>query len=83
MSVLPKKVLADLKSGKYEPVYFLQGDEPFFVDQITDYIESNAISEADRGFNQTLIYGKDAAMADIITNARRFPMMSEKQLGES
>lgn len=80
MSVLPEKVLADLKSGKYEPVYFLQGDEPFFIDQITGYIEANAIAEAERSFNQTIIYGKDAAMADILTNARRFPMMAEKQL---
>jgi DNA polymerase III subunit delta len=80
MSVLPEKVLADLKSGKYEPVYFLQGDEPFFIDQISDYIESNAIAEAEKSFNQTIIYGKDAGMADILTNARRFPMMAEKQL---
>ena len=80
MSVLPEKVLADLKSGKYEPVYFLQGDEPFFIDQITGYIEANAIAEAERSFNQTIIYGKDAAMADILTNARRFPMMAEEQL---
>jgi len=80
MSVLPEKVLADLKSGNFEPVYFLQGDEPFFIDKISDFIENNAIGEAERGFNQTIIYGKDASMADILTNARRFPMMSEKQL---
>ncbi len=80
MSVQPEQILTDLKSGKYEPIYFLQGDEPYFIDQITDFIEKNALSEAEKGFNQTILYGKDVGMADVLTHARRFPMMAEKQV---
>ena len=80
MSFEPEQVLIDLKSGKYQPVYFLQGEESYFIDQISDYIEANALSEAEKGFNQTIVYGKDAGMAEILTHARRFPMMAEKQV---
>lgn len=80
MSLHPDQVLNDLKTGKYEPVYFLQGEEPFYIDQITDYIEANCLQEAEKGFNQTIMYGKDATMSQVITNARRFPMMAERQV---
>ncbi|MFY0591997.1 DNA polymerase III subunit delta [Roseivirga sp.] len=80
MSQHPDQVLSDLKSGKYAPVYFLQGEESFYIDQISDFIEDNCLPEAERGFNQTVMYGKDANMSQIITNARRFPMMAERQL---
>ena len=80
MSQHPDQVLSDLKSGKYAPVYFLQGEESFYIDQISDFIEENCLQEADKGFNQTVMYGKDANMSQIITNARRFPMMAERQL---
>ena len=77
MPATPESVLQDLKNNKYAPVYFLQGDEPFYIDQIADYIEANALSEAEKGFNQTVMYGKDFPMNAILTNARRFPMMAE------
>ena len=80
MPVTPESVLQDLKNNKYAPVYFLQGDEPFYIDQISDFIENNALSEAERGFNQTIMYGKDFPMNAVLTNARRFPMMSERQV---
>ncbi len=80
MSAKPEQVLTDLRSGKYEPVYFLQGDEPYFIDQISNFIEENVLSESERGFNQTILYGKDVSMADVLTNARRFPMMAERQV---
>lgn len=80
MSLHPDQVLNDLKAGKYAPVYFLQGEEPFYIDQITDFIEANCLQEAEKGFNQTIIYGKDATMSQVVTNARRFPMMSERQV---
>jgi DNA polymerase III subunit delta len=76
----PEDILRDLKSGKYAPVYFLQGEEPFFIDQISDYIEKNAIAEHEKGFNQVILYGKDAPMTTILNNARRFPMMAERQV---
>src|SRR5690606_679826 len=75
-----KKIMTDLKAGKYAPVYFLQGEESFYIDLIADYIEEHALSPADKSFNQVVIYGKDAAMAGILTHARRFPMMAERQV---
>lgn len=74
------KILKEVKSGKYAPVYFLQGEETFFIDQISDYIEKNCLNETEKGFNQTVLYGKDVNMTTILTNARRFPMMSERQV---
>lgn len=75
-----KKIMGELKAGKYAPVYFLQGEETFYIDLIANYIEENALSPADKGFNQVVVYGKDATMATILTHARRFPMMAEKQV---
>jgi len=80
MSLNPNQVLAELRSGKYAPIYFLQGEEPFYIDQISDFIEEHCIPDAEKGFNQTVLYGKDVNMGQIITNARRFPMMAERQL---
>lgn len=80
MDASVKKILSDLKARKYAPVYFLQGEETFYIDVIANYIEENVLSAADKGFNQVVIYGKDAAMAAILTHARRFPMMAERQV---
>lgn len=80
MASKAEDVLKDLKAGKYAPVYFLQGEEPFFIDQISSYIEANALQPHDRGFNQLVVYGKDVSMMDILNNARRFPMMSDRQV---
>lgn len=74
------KILSDLKAKKYAPVYFLQGEESYFIDLISDYIERNVLSEAEKGFNQVVVYGKDASMSTILTHARRFPMMAERQV---
>ncbi|MEO9954692.1 DNA polymerase III subunit delta [Nonlabens sp.] len=73
-------ILADLKQKRYAPVYFLCGAEPYFIDQVSDYIEDNVLDEGEKGFNQTVIYGKDTTMAEILENAKRFPMMSEHQV---
>lgn len=80
MDAQVKKIMTDLKAGKYAPVYFLQGEETFYIDAISDYIDSHALNPADKSFNQVIVYGKDAGMASILTHARRFPMMSEKQV---
>ncbi len=80
MDAQVKKIWSDLKAGKYAPVYFLQGEESFYIDLISNYIETNALSEAEKGFNQVVLYGKDVTMAAILTNARRFPMMAERQV---
>jgi DNA polymerase-3 subunit delta len=75
-----KKVMSDLKAKRYSPVYFLQGEEVFYIDLISDYIEANVLSDAEKGFNQVVVYGKDVTMATILTHARRFPMMAERQV---
>ena len=80
MSHLPEAVLKDLKSKKFAPIYFLQGDEPYFIDLISDFLEKNAIPEVERGFNQLVLYGKEAAVSTILSHARKFPMMADKQL---
>lgn len=80
MDAQVKKILTELKAGKFAPVYFLQGEETFYIDLISDYIERNALTESERSFNQVVMYGKDVTMASILTNARRFPMMAERQV---
>lgn len=80
METTSADILKDLKKGQYAPVYFLQGEETFFIDQVSDFIEKNAIDEASKGFNQMVMYGKDVNVVAILNNARRFPMMSDRQL---
>ena len=79
MTVTPDKVLSDLKQGKYVPVYFLHGVESYYIDLISDYIEENALDDSAKGFNQVILYGKDIGIRDLLTQVRRFPMMSERQ----
>lgn len=80
MDAAAKKVWANIKARKFEPVYLLQGEETYYIDLISDYIESNALSESEKGFNQVVVYGKDVTVPTILTHAKRFPMMSEKQV---
>jgi DNA polymerase-3 subunit delta len=74
------KLLTDLKARKYAPVYFLQGEEAYFIDLISNYIEQHVLTDSEKGFNQVVVYGKDVNMAAILTHARRFPMMAERQV---
>jgi DNA polymerase III subunit delta len=71
------QILLDLKRRIFKPVYFLSGEEPHYIDKISDFIENNVLGEADREFNQTVVYGKDADLVNILGLARQFPMMSE------
>lgn len=73
-------LLKDLQTQKYDPVYFLHGEENYYIDLISDFIEQNALQEFEKGFNQMLMYGKDVQMGQIVNNARRFPMMAERQV---
>lgn len=70
-----KKVLESLKNKTYSPVYFLYGEESFYIDELTNYIEHNTVDEADRDFNQLVVYGRDLTAREVIDQARRFPMM--------
>ena len=75
-----ESILSELKSGTYRPVYYLMGEESYFTDKITDYISNNALTEDEQGFNQSVYYGLDSNIDDIITAAKRFPMMAERQV---
>lgn len=74
------EILRDLKNRIYHPVYFLCGEEPYYIDQISDYVEENVLNEMEKEFNQTIVYGQDISEADLIATCKRYPMMSEYQV---
>ncbi len=75
-----EQILAELKNRHYGQVYFLMGEEPYFIDVLTETIAENVLNESERTFNQLVIYGKDTDVNTIITAARRFPMMAQYQV---
>ena len=74
------KIVNDIKNGQIKPIYFLMGEEAYYIDKIADYIEQNVLTEDEKGFNQTVLYGRDVTIEDIISTAKRFPMMAERQV---
>ncbi|MCD4832523.1 MAG: DNA polymerase III subunit delta [Bacteroidales bacterium] len=75
-----EQILSDLKNKIYKPIYFLSGDEPYFIDLITKYINENVLSDAEKSFNQTVLYGKEIEIHAVINTAKRFPMMANHQV---
>ncbi|HLV15117.1 MAG TPA: DNA polymerase III subunit delta [Xanthomarina sp.] len=75
-----KKIITDIKNRKFQPIYFLMGEEPYYIDNISKYIESHVLSEEERGFNQMVLYGRDVTIEDIVGHAKRYPMMAEYQV---
>jgi DNA polymerase III subunit delta len=75
-----EKLIQDLKNKIYHPVYFLHGNEPYYIDVITDYIADHVLEDGEKEFNQTILYGKDVDVSWIVSNAKRFPMMSNYQV---
>lgn len=75
-----EQILNDLKRKIFKPIYFLSGEEAYYIDLISDYIENNALDEADREFNQNVVYGKDTDLVTILGLAKQFPMMSDYQV---
>lgn len=73
-------IIGELAQRQYRPVYYLMGEEPYYIDQIADYIAQNVLTDSEKEFNQTVMYGSDADVAAIINAARRYPMMSEHQV---
>ena len=73
-------IMQNLKKKVYHPIYLLQGEEPYFIDQVSNYIEKNVLPEAEKGFNQTIFYGKDTEEQTIADTSWRYPMMAEKQV---
>ena len=73
-------IIKDFKNRKYKPLYLLHGEEPYFIDQVSNYAEHQLLSEAERGFNQTVLYGKDTDIMVVLNAAKRYPMMAEYQV---
>ena len=75
-----ESIMRDLEAGKYAPVYYLMGDEPYYIDKIADYIADHALQPEERDFNQTILFGSDVNASQIADLARRYPMMAQKQV---
>ncbi|OGX86990.1 DNA polymerase III subunit delta [Hymenobacter glacialis] len=73
-------ILKQLQQRQFQPVYFLQGEEPYYIDVVADLIEKTALAEHERSFNQVVVYGKDIDVAGILGQAKRFPMMAERSV---
>ena len=76
----PIEIVREINNKTYRPVYLLTGQEPYYIDMVTDYIMKNTLTEEEKAFNQTIFYGKDANYIDVINASRRFPMMASHQL---
>jgi DNA polymerase-3 subunit delta len=74
------KIVNDIKIGNIKPIYFLMGEEPYYIDKLSDYIEQNVLSEDEKAFNQTILYGRDVTIEDVVSTAKRYPMMAERQV---
>ncbi len=75
-----RQIVEDIKNGSPKPIYFLMGEETYYIDMISDFIENNILKEEEKGFNQMILYGRDVSVEDIIANAKRYPMMADKQV---
>jgi DNA polymerase-3 subunit delta len=80
MPVTYEEIISDLKNRIFKPVYFLAGEEPYYIDLITDYIQEKVLPEDEKAFNQIVLYADDTNIAAIIDTARRFPMMASHQV---
>ena len=74
------QIVNDIKTGQIKPIYFLMGEESYYIDKISDYIEQHVLDDSEKGFNQVVMYGRDTSIDDIISSAKRYPMMAERQV---
>ena len=73
-------IVSEISKGNIKPIYFLMGEEPYYIDKISEFIEGNILDEAEKGFNQSVLYGRDVTVEEIIGAAKRYPMMAERQV---
>ena len=73
-------IMADLEARRFVPVYYLMGDESYYIDKISDYIAEHVLQPEERDFNQTVLFGSDVTASQVADYARRYPMMSEYQV---
>ncbi len=74
------QIVSDLRQKKYFPVYLLMGEEPYYIDVISDFIQNNVLNEGEKEFDQTIVYGKDVDISMVINAAKRYPMMAKHQV---
>ncbi|MEM1258340.1 MAG: DNA polymerase III subunit delta [Bacteroidota bacterium] len=75
-----KQIVSAIRARDIKPIYFLMGDEPYYIDKISDFVSKNVLKEEERGFNQMVVYGKDTSLDEVVSHAKRFPMMAEYQV---
>ena len=75
-----KQITADIQNKNTKPIYFLMGDEPYYIDKIADLIAQSILTEEEKGFNQVILYGRDISIDELIAQAKRFPMMADYQV---
>lgn len=73
-------ILADIKKRKFSPIYLLHGEESYYIDLVSDALEQTVLTDAQKGFDQTILYGKDSSLVNIVNAAKRYPMMSDHQV---
>jgi DNA polymerase-3 subunit delta len=78
--MLANTIISDWKKGTYKPIYWLEGEEEYFIDKVMKYAENNILKESETGFNLSVFYGKDADWAAVINACRRYPMFAERQV---
>lgn len=76
----PEKILNDLQKQNFKPIYWMEGEEEYFIDLIIDYAENKILTPAEASFNLTIFYGRDAAWTDVMNTCRRYPMFAERQV---
>lgn len=74
------QIVSDLRQKKYFPIYFLMGEEPYYIDVISDFIQNNVLDDGEKEFDQTIVYGKDVDISMVINAAKRYPMMAKYQV---
>ena len=75
-----EKIISDWKKKSFKPLYWLEGEEEYFIDKVVDFAEHNILTESEASFNLSIFYGKDANWADVVNACRRYPMFSERQV---
>lgn len=75
-----RQIVNDIQNGNIKPIYFLMGEEAYYVDKIANFIGDHVLAEEEKGFNQIVMYGRDTSVDEIVSNAKRYPMMAERQV---
>ncbi|MEI8059893.1 MAG: DNA polymerase III subunit delta, partial [Ferruginibacter sp.] len=75
-----EKIISEWKKKKFKPLYWLEGEEEYYIDLVMDYAEHHILDEAEAGFNLTVFYGRDADWTAVVNACRRYPMFAERQV---